>query len=346
MHSLLPLFVHLRLHYQLVFLSPLFAWGFALGGGALSARAAWGFLAFHVFLYGGITAYNSYYDRDEGPVGGLRRPPPVTEPLLGFSVGVQLIGLAICVMAAGRWSLYAVVMLRPSRTHTRSFAGARPLCRSWSWAWGKARSASGRAGSARRATRCPAELLLGMLGMAAAVLLTTGFYPLSQLYQIDEDRQRGDFTFAVTYGPRASFRFSLLCLISGGICIGLVVLERFGWRDAALALCAQLLLWWVVLRWHRQFRGEVIANFVTLHRLQFAVSAGTLGYVSLRLLLAERRRACGVAGVPSRVDLLKRNLKSRGTTRVSSMRQKAKKTPPARSPAGPERESVRAAHAL
>ena len=125
----------------------------------------------------------------------------------------------------------------------------------------------------------------GMLGMAAAVLLTTGFYPLSQLYQIDEDRQRGDFTFAVVYGPQASFRFALACLMAGGACIALVVLQRFGLRDALLALGAQLGLWWVVLRWHRRFQSEVMGNFLTLHRLQFAVSAGTLGYVSLRLLL-------------------------------------------------------------
>ena len=125
----------------------------------------------------------------------------------------------------------------------------------------------------------------GLLGLSAAVLLTTGFYPLSQLYQVDEDRGRGDRTFAVVYGPTASFRFSLACLVAGGLCIGLVVLRRFGLRDALLAFGAQLLLWWVVLRWHRNFRSEVMTNFMTLHRLQLAVSVGTLGYVSFRVLL-------------------------------------------------------------
>jgi 1,4-dihydroxy-2-naphthoate octaprenyltransferase len=288
MRRLIPLFVHLRLHYQLVFLSPLFAWGFALGGGQLSWRAVAGFLAFHVFLYGGITAYNSYYDRDEGPVGGLRKPPAVTRPLLGFSLGVQLAGLAISSWVGWKLvALYLVVMLLSvAYSHPRFRWKARPLLSLVVVGLGQ-----GAIGFwAGWLCASPIELPLlssyaGLLGMAAAVLLTTGFYPLSQLYQIDEDRQRGDFTFAVTYGPDASFRFSLACLIAGGICIGLVVLERFGLRDAALALSAQLLLWWVVLSWRRRFRSEVIANFVTLHRLQFAVSAGTLGYVSARLLL-------------------------------------------------------------
>jgi 4-hydroxybenzoate polyprenyltransferase len=125
----------------------------------------------------------------------------------------------------------------------------------------------------------------GLLGMAAATLLTVGFYPLSQLYQIDEDRGRGDATFAVAYGPGASFRLALACLVTGGSCVALVALSRFGVVDAVLALGAQVLLWWVVWRWYRRFEGEVAANFVTLHRLQFAVSACTLGYLSLRVLL-------------------------------------------------------------
>ena len=107
-----PLLVHLRLHYQLIFLSPLFAWGFALGGGELTVRAGWGFLAFHVFLYGGITAYNSYYDRDEGPVGGLLKPPSVTEPLLAFSLAVQLVGLGLALLVSWELvALYATVMV-------------------------------------------------------------------------------------------------------------------------------------------------------------------------------------------------------------------------------------------
>jgi 4-hydroxybenzoate polyprenyltransferase len=286
-YDLKSLFVHLRLHYQLVFLSPLFAWGFALGGGRWSLRAALAFVAFHVFLYGGITAYNSYYDRDEGPVGGLRKPPPVTAPLLAFSIVVQLIGLALARIAGWELALLyaAVMLLSVAYSHPAFRWKARPLLSLLVVALGQG-AVGFRAGWLCGAT--PALALSsstdGLLGLAAAVLLTTGFYPLSQLYQLDEDRARGDFTFSVVYGQKASFRLALGCLVAGGASIVLVALRRFGLRDAVLAGSAQLLLWWVVLRWHRHFQRDVMANFVTLHRLQFAVSIGTLGYVSFRLL--------------------------------------------------------------
>jgi len=54
------------LHYQLVLLSPLFIWGFLLGGKVPSLRADLGFVAFHGFLYGGITAYNSIMTATKG----------------------------------------------------------------------------------------------------------------------------------------------------------------------------------------------------------------------------------------------------------------------------------------
>lgn len=282
------LLTHLRLHYQLVFLSPLFAWGFALGGGACSLRAALGFVAFHVFLYGGITAYNSYYDRDEGPVGGLLRPPPVTPALLGFSIAIQLVGLGLSLLAGWELAvLYGVVMLLSvAYSHPAFRWKARPLLSLLVVALGQG-GIGFRAGWLCSGTPPPAlwSSVDGLLGLAAAVLLTTGFYPLSQLYQLDEDRQRGDFTFAVVYGPALSFRLALTCLASGGACIAWVVLRRFGAGEAALASGAQLVLWWAVLRWHQRFRRDVLSNFVTLHRLQFAVSAATLGYVSLRLLV-------------------------------------------------------------
>jgi 1,4-dihydroxy-2-naphthoate octaprenyltransferase len=282
------LFVHLRLHYQLVFLSPLFAWGFALGGGAFSWRAGLGFVAFHVFLYGGITAYNSYYDRDEGPVGGLRKPPPVTPALLGFSVGMQLMGLALSVVVAWPLALlYAVVMLLSvAYSHPAFRWKARPLLSIVVVAFGQGGIGFGAGWLCAATPVLPLwSSLDGLLGLAAAILLTTGFYPLSQLYQLDEDRKRGDFTFSVVFGPKVAFRFALACLVAGGACIALVALRRFGARDALLAGSAQLMLWWAVLRWQRHFRDQVMTNFMTLHRLQLAVSAGTLGYISLRLLV-------------------------------------------------------------
>src|ERR1700682_3221023 len=106
--DLRTLFVHLRLHFQLL-LAPVFLWGWLLAGGGLSQSVALGFVAFHFFLSARTTAFTSYYDRDVGPVGGLERPPSVVPALLPFSQAVQAVGALLAALVnLPFWLAYAV----------------------------------------------------------------------------------------------------------------------------------------------------------------------------------------------------------------------------------------------
>jgi 4-hydroxybenzoate polyprenyltransferase len=277
----------MRLHYQLLFLSPLFIWGFMLGGASISERAAIGFVSFHVFLYGGITAYNSYYDRDEGPVGGLRSPPPVIDLLLPFSLLVQAGGFALAVIV-GFWFAFlyvAVMLLSVAYSHPWFRWKAKPLVSLAVVALGQ--GAVGYAGGWLCGAEPPHSLLAvdPLLGLGVATLSAVGLYPLTQIYQIDEDRARGDRTFAVVFGADASFKFALTCVALAGFCVTPLVLRLFGWPDALLLATVYAALLAVVDRWRRRFRNDVEGNFVALHRLQLVLSAGMLGYMTARMAL-------------------------------------------------------------
>lgn len=91
------LLIHLRLHFQFL-LAPIFLWGYVLAGGSLTLQGLATFAAFHVFGYAGGTAFNTYYDRDEGPIGGLVTPPPVVPLLLPFSLVWQALGFGIVLL--------------------------------------------------------------------------------------------------------------------------------------------------------------------------------------------------------------------------------------------------------
>jgi 1,4-dihydroxy-2-naphthoate octaprenyltransferase len=283
--SWLVLLTHLRLHYQLVFLSPLFALGFLLG-----ARDAWttaiiAFLAFHVFLYGGITAYNSYYDRDEGPVGGLRSPPPVTEALLAFSVVVQLVGALMALYVGTAFALLyaAIAALSVAYSHPRLRWKSRPIGSLLVVAFGQGTAGFAAGFLASGAAWPPSNWLRVALGAAVATLATVGIYPLTQLYQIEEDASRGDRTFAVEFGPDAAFSFSLVCVATAGVCL-VALLGTFGVWDAVVGALGFSLLVAGLVRWRVRFRHEVEANFKAIHVAQSCVSLATLGYVALRLL--------------------------------------------------------------
>src|SRR4030081_2822817 len=116
------LLVHLRLHFQLL-LAPVFLWGWLRAGGVLSRSFLLGFVAFHFFLYSGATAFNSFYDRDVGPVGGLERPPSVLPALLPFSLAVKGGGALLApLVTLPFWLAYAIFV-------GLSFAYSHPLIR-------------------------------------------------------------------------------------------------------------------------------------------------------------------------------------------------------------------------
>jgi 4-hydroxybenzoate polyprenyltransferase len=279
-------FVHLRLQFQLL-LAPIFLWAWLLSGGGWSWRIAVAFVALHVFLYGGTTAFNSYFDRDRGPVGGLAKPPPVSSQLLPFSLAMKGIGglLAWVVDPLFFWIYAAFVVLSLAYSHPRVRLKARPVLSVVVVGFGQGILAFLGAWVANRGELASVLSRDGILGVSAATLVVVGLYPLTQLFQVEEDRGRGDRTIAVAWGPHASFRLSLACLLAGGLLLALVVLLRFGAADAlvvGLGLMVQLLaiLWWA----RRYDPAPVMANYRRVMRLNASCSAGLALYLCFRLV--------------------------------------------------------------
>jgi 4-hydroxybenzoate polyprenyltransferase len=285
------LFVHLRLHFQLL-LAPVYLWGWLVAGGELSIKVLLGFVAFHGFLYSGATAFNSYYDRDVGPVGGLERPPSVTNALLPFSLAVQAIGWLIAAFVNWPfWLAYGIfVLLSFAYSHPRTRWKAKTLTSLLVVGLGQGALAFLAAWAATRGEVGSAWSLDGALGALAAVLLILALYPLTQLYQIDEDAARGDRTVAVVWGPRRCFAFALACTLLGGVPMLALVARRFGTPDALLVgigLVGQTL---AIIWLARGFDPRaVLASYRAVMRLN-AVSAGGLSaYLLLRLVLVNSR---------------------------------------------------------
>ena len=213
-------------------------------GAALAALAIW-----VLCLNGGTLALNSVFDRDEGDVGYLRAPPPLPRHLLAFSVallaGGQIFALALPlgfqVAYAICFALSLLYSVPPFRF--KAVAGADWVINMWGFgaltpyaAW----ASTGR----------PLDFGHAMVLFAFCPLFA-GLYPLTQLYQFDEDRRRGDRTLALRLGMHASLVVALVCtaLAFGCLAVGARVLAVGTW-SALLAF--PVAAWLVVLvPWHR-----------------------------------------------------------------------------------------------
>jgi 4-hydroxybenzoate polyprenyltransferase len=252
--------IHLRLAFSLV-LTPLFLWGVYL---ARPGPIAWGhvlvaYLIIHVLLYGGMNAFNSYYDRDEGPIGSLLEPPPIDRTVLivaliakaaalltGLILDLRfglLVGLGILFSVAyshprWRWKerpLYAAIFV---------FVGQGVLGVLWGWA-------AATAAEGALATRWPWDGLK-ILAVLSAACWTLGFYPLTGVYQIDADGQRGIRTLAVALGTTGCFVFAAVVASIGGLGIWVVLLIQGAYLVMAISalymLGASVYTW----RWYRR----------------------------------------------------------------------------------------------
>lgn len=212
--------LHLRLHYQFFILSG----GYFLGGlmsDQMQFSQFWlQFLNVHVLLYGGATAFNSYWDKDEGPIGGLKHPPKMTPWMHKVSLLLMAFGWIWALNVS--WEFFTVYGISGilfwlySTPHARwkgdpilsliAIGISTGLNSVFLGFW----SAGG---------VFSIEILLCGIG---ASLILLSLYPVSQIYQADEDSKRGDVTFFLKFGQYGVQRFFQTIYLLGLLvmCVG------------------------------------------------------------------------------------------------------------------------------
>jgi 4-hydroxybenzoate polyprenyltransferase len=203
-----------------------------LAGAAAGVRLAPGLLGLALWvgcLNGGTLALNSAFDRDEGDVAYLRRPPTPPQHLAPFAIGLmgagQIVAFRLPAPYPMAYALCFVLSLAYSVPPLRLKAvpGADWIINMWGFG-----TLTPYAGWA--ATGLPIEPARGLVLLAFCPLFAA-LYPLTQLYQLDEDTRRGDRTLACVLGIRRSLTAAL-----GAAALGFVLFTaaglRAGWRGA------------------------------------------------------------------------------------------------------------------
>jgi lycopene elongase/hydratase (dihydrobisanhydrobacterioruberin-forming) len=222
--------------------------------GAHLAAALLGIVLWVICLNGGTLALNSAFDRDEGDIAYLRGPPPPPRGLAAASLGLMLAGQAAALALppayqaayAGCVVLSVLYSVPPMRL--KAVAGADWIINMVGFG-----TLTPYAGWA--ATGLPLEVARG-LALVAFCPLFAALYPLTQIYQLEEDTRRGDRTLATVLGVRRSLDAAIAALVLAFIVFaaGGVAAEwglgppAWRWAVMALALTAWLA---VLLPWRR-----------------------------------------------------------------------------------------------
>jgi lycopene elongase/hydratase (dihydrobisanhydrobacterioruberin-forming) len=219
-----------------------------VGAGERLGAAFLGILLWVVCLNGGTLALNSAYDRDEGDIAYLRQPPPAPPHLAGFGLGLMFVGGGSAFLLPRGYTLaylaclllsvlYSVPPVRlkavPGIDWLINMVGFGTLTPYAGWA----------------ATGLPIGPA-GRLVLLAFCPLFAALYPLTQIYQIEEDTRRGDRTLARVIGVGGSLVLAVTgVVLAFALFAGAARKMKWAsyeeWRWAVLALAA--LGWLAVL---------------------------------------------------------------------------------------------------
>jgi len=169
------------------------------------------FFIIHFLLYPASNGFNSYFDKDEKSIGGLKSPPPVNINLYYLSLLFDVIAITLGFLKIG-W-LFATMLFIYGLV---SKAYSHPSIRLKKYAvtgWivtglfqGLFTFAMCYVGLNQFSLDSVLKPQVILAGILCSVMLWAN-YPMTQVYQHDEDLKRGDNTFSLMLGIRGTFYF-------------------------------------------------------------------------------------------------------------------------------------------
>ncbi|GAB3924663.1 UbiA family prenyltransferase [Mucilaginibacter myungsuensis] len=280
---------HLRFVFSL-FLFPVFLFALSQTPHADQSKVWLVFFIWHFLAFPASNGYNSYFDRDEQSIGLLERPPKVDISLYYFSLLIEALAFGLGFLISWQFALavliYGIMSKLYSHPATRLkkypiisfltvffFQGAFIYWSTWS-------------------ALNTGDLFQGwdsrfVIAGAICSCLIGASYPLTQVYQHEEDSSRGDRTLSLLLGYKGSFIFS------GALFAGGLVLMYLFWRPTGdlyyfyqfLILTLPIFLyfnWW----FYKVGQDTRHANFKNAMRMNFLSATCMIGYFGWLVLAA------------------------------------------------------------
>jgi hypothetical protein len=204
--------LHLRVPFSF-FLLPVFLFALSQSAKFQEGTLDWGRVAviwavIHLLLYPASNAYNSYFDKDEGSIGILETPPPVDKILFYVAWALDTLALVIGVWIGWTFVAYLLIygLISKAYSHPAIRLKKYPIA---SWlVIGLFQGGFTYLMSLQAIDELPVMELTKSRHLLAALLCTLNLlaiYPITQVYQHEEDGHRGDLTMSRLLGIRGTF---------------------------------------------------------------------------------------------------------------------------------------------
>lgn len=201
---------HLRLPFSF-FLLPVFLFALSQSNTINWPDTVLAFFILHLLVFPSSNGYNSYQDRDEGSIGGLKYPPKVTSNLYYATLLMDVASLLLGLLISLYFTLMVLVFVlvsraysyRPIRLKKYPFLGFLTVFL-FQGAFVYLMSTTAISGFKMPGMLSESSILC----MAVSSLFIGSIYPLTQIYQHQADKNDGVISLSYKLGYSGTFIFS------------------------------------------------------------------------------------------------------------------------------------------
>jgi 1,4-dihydroxy-2-naphthoate polyprenyltransferase len=260
----------LRFHFSF-FLLPVYLFALSQLHELNWSRAALIFIILHLLVYPSSNGYNSYMDHDETPIGGIRNPMQPTKELFYVTVAMDIIALVLSLYINFAFFLCISLYILASRAYSYRrirlkkypilgfltvfiFQGALIFFATFF------------------TLQTTQEINVPILPCVISSLLIGALYPLTQIYQHEEDKKDGVISISYLLGKRLTFVFSMLLFLAATFLFYLRFhqqdeLKYFYWYLAIMLPVVLFFLYWMMQVWKNEeaasFRNSLLMNVLS-----------------------------------------------------------------------------------
>jgi 1,4-dihydroxy-2-naphthoate octaprenyltransferase len=229
------------------------------------------FLILHLLVYPSSNGYNSYMDRDETPIGGLQKPLKPTKELFYVSVIMDVAAIVISAFISVMFALGILLYILASRAYSYRrirlkkyaiagfltvflFQGAVIFFITFD------------------TVRPNGNFEMPLVPCIISSLLIGALYPLTQIYQHEEDKKDGVTSISMLLGKRGTFIFSMLQFLSATFLLFLRFkqlneLDHFYGYLLIMLPVVLFFLYWMISVWKNEkaanFRNSLLMNILS-----------------------------------------------------------------------------------
>jgi len=266
---------HLRFPFSF-FLMPVFLFALSQAPTINWLNTVVAFVVLHLLIFPASNGYNSYQDRDETSIGGLKHPPKVTKNLFYVTLLFDLAGIGLALLVSIYFSLFVLIFIIMSRAYSYRnvrlkqypfigfltvfvFQGAFVYLMAFT-----------------AITNFSVEIFSSntIICMVVASLFMGSVYPLTQIYQHQADKKDGVISISYKLGYFGTFVFSAVLFSVATIFLFYYFNMNNRLVDWALLLIIMLPVIYHLSVWFNKVRKDTRhANFENTMKMNLLTSA-------------------------------------------------------------------------